>query len=245
MKKRLFALAFCAMFTFSASAQQVVTGRITDATDGTPVPGASVFIANTTIGVASDASGRYSLTVPGRGSFEIVVSHVGYQSVFHKIDTPKDVHQYDVALEIAAIEEIVIKAAKTYKNNDVTLFWQKILGEKPSRNGMQVLNAEKVYFYLNSENNVLRAWCQEPIEVINHQTGYRIRYVLQSFEHNYQTNETTFYGMPHFEELVPQNNRQKNNWEKKRREVYAVSLHHFMRALFRGQLHPDFDGFFL
>ena len=66
-------------------AQQVITGRITDAVDGTPVPGASVFIANTTVGTASDTSGNYSLTVPGRGSFEIVVSHVGYQSVFTKL----------------------------------------------------------------------------------------------------------------------------------------------------------------
>ena len=223
----------------TAWAQQLVTGRITDAADGTPVPGASVFIANTTIGIASDASGNYSLTVPGKGSFEIVVSHVGYQSVFHKIDMPRDAHRHDVVLRTNELEEITIKSAKTYTNRDVNIFWQKILGEKPSRNGMQALNAEKVYFYLNSENNVLKAWCQEPIEVINHQMGYRILYVLQSFEHNYQTNETKFYGMPQFEELVPQNNRQKNNWEKKRREVYAVSLHHFMRALFRGQLHEE------
>lgn len=167
----------------AAWAQQLVTGRITDATDGSPVVGASVFVANTTIGTATDASGNYSFTVPGRGSFEIVVSHVGYQSVFHKIDVPQNVHQYSVALEINELDEIAVVAAKTYGNSDVTLFWQKMLGERPSKNGMQVLNAEKVYFY--KSDNILKASCREPVEIINHHTGYRILYVLQSFQHNY------------------------------------------------------------
>ena len=220
-------------------AQQVVTGRITDAADGSPVPGASVFVANTTIGTASDTEGNYSFTVPGQGSFEVVISHVSYQTISRKIDIPRNAHRYDVALEVVELEEVTIMAAKTYKNSDVNLFWNKILGERPSRNGMEVLNPEKVYFYLNKENNILKASCREPLEIINHRTGYRIRYVLQSFEHDYQTGETTFYGKPHFEEIAPQNNRQKNNWEKKRQEVYAVSLNHFMRALYRGQIHEE------
>ena len=91
-------------------AQQVVTGRITDAEDGSPVPGAAIFIANTTIGVTSGESGNYSITYQGTGSFEIVVSHVGYQSLFHKIDVPQPFHQYDVSLEINEIEEITISA---------------------------------------------------------------------------------------------------------------------------------------
>jgi len=221
--------------------QQIVTGKITDATDGTPVAGASVTVANTTIGATSDLSGYYSLTVPVMGSFEIVVSHAGYQPVFYRIETQQNNHQYNVTLEIHELEEIVVGAAKTYSNSDVTLFWQKILGERPSRNGMQVLNAEKVYFYKRGQ--ILKASCREPIEIINHHTGYHIRYMLQSFQHDYTGNETEFYGMPFFEELVPQNSRQQNRWEKKRQEVYAVSLNHFLRAFYNSQIHEA--GFFV
>jgi len=226
----------------SAQAQQVVTGRITDAEDGMPVPGASIFIANTTVGTTSGESGNYSLTVPGTGSFEIVVSHVGYQSVFHKIDTPKDFHQYNVELETNEMQEVTITALKNYRRRDVDLFWEKILGEKPSKRGMEVLNPEKVYYYLNSDN-VLKVTCKEPIEIVNHQTGYHIRYILQSFEHNYRNNETMYYGMPHFEELIPRDSRQNTRWEKKRQEVYSVSITHFIRSLYRKQIHEE--GFLL
>ena len=224
------------------TAQQMVAGRITDAADGTPVSGASIFIANTTIGTTSGDSGNYSLTVPGKGSFEIVVSHVGYHSVVHKINAPQDAHQYDVALETNKIEEVIIRAAKTYKQKDVNLFWLKILGEKPSRRGMEMLHPEKVWYYLTNDN-VLKASCREPIEIINHHTGYRIRYVLQRFEHDYRTNATEFVGMPSFEELPPRDSRQKELWDRKRQEVYAVSLNSFLRALYRNQIHEE--GFLL
>jgi len=223
-------------------AQQLITGRITDAEDGLPVPGASIFIANTTVGTASDASGNYSLTVPGRGGFEIVISHVGYQSVFHKIETPQSSHQYDVALTINELQEITITANIRYRRSDVNLFWRTILGEKPSRNGMEVLNPEKVSYHLNS-NNVLRVSCKEPIEIINHQMGYHIRYILQSFQYDYRDRVYTYYGKPHFEELIPRNSRQKDRWEKKRQEVYDFSFNRFLRALYRKQIQDD--GFLL
>lgn len=223
-------------------AQQVVTGRITNASDGTPVVDASVFVANTSVGTVSDASGNYSFIVQGRGSFEIVVSHVGYRSAFHKIVMPQDAHQYNVALEIVELEEITVSTSGNYRRSDVNLFWSMILGESPSRRGMEVLNAEKVYYYLNIDS-VLKVSCREPVEIINHHTGYRIRYVLQSFEHNYRTGETVFGGSTSFEELVPSNSREKRRWEQERQKVYAVSLNRFFRSLYRGNIHKE--GFLL
>ena len=232
----------CLCFSQAIEAQQVVSGRITDATDGTPVPGVHVFIANTSIGTTSDESGNYSFTVPGMGSFEIVVSHVSYQAVSYKIDMPQPSHRHDVALAENELDEIIVNAKKTYRNRDVDLFWRTILKEKPSRNGMQVVNPEKVYFYLNSDN-VLKAFAYDPIEIINHQMGYRILYVLQSFEYDYRNNEFTYYGKPYFEELTPRNSRERDRWEKKRREVYDVSMIRFMRALYNEQIREE--GFLL
>ena len=108
-------------------AQQVVTGRITDASDGTPIPNAAVFIANTTIGTTTDGSGKYTLTIHGEGSYEIVVSHVAYQPVFHKINTPKPFHQIDLTLKSNEIEEVTITAINNYTQKDVDFFWRKFL----------------------------------------------------------------------------------------------------------------------
>ena len=222
-------------------AQQVVIGRITDSIDGSSIQNASIFVSNTTIGTVSDASGNYTFTVPGRGSFEIVVSHAGYQSVFHKMDIPQAAHQHNVALEIIELDEIIVSAARTYKKSDVDLFWRKILGEKPSRNGMEVLNPEKVYFY--KRDNILKASSREPIEIVNHHTGYHIRFILKSFEYDYREEWFELDGMPFFEELIPRNNREKERWEKNRQKVYAVSLNNFLRALYKQQLHEE--GFLL
>jgi len=240
-RKNIF-IGFLVTVSIILEAQQVITGRITDASDGIPVPGASIFITNSTIGTTSDKSGNYSLTYGGTGSFEIAVSHIGFQAVFHEIDVPQSFHQFDAALEINELQEVVVSAPKNFKQRDVDLFWRTVLGEKPSKNGMQVLNPEKVYYFVNSDR-VLKASCKEPIEIINHRTGYRIRYVLQSFQHDYRSNGTVFYGKPYFQELTPSNNRQKNLWEKNRQAVYRISFNRFLRALYRGQIHEE--GFLL
>jgi len=225
-------------------AQQQVSGRITDATDGKPLPYASVYIANTTVGSYSDDSGKYNVTIPGEGSYEIVASFVGYKSFFHKIDLPKPFYQIDIVLERndKELNEVLIIPQKTYSQGDVILFWKMILGEKPSKNGMEVLNPEKVYFYKN-KNKELQAFCDEPIEIVNHKTGYSIRYILQYFKYDYKNEITDYYGKPFFKELLPESELQKNNWENKRQKIYAVSITHFIRALYMDQLLQE--GFYL
>ena len=241
LKSILLIISAC-LFSQALEAQQQITGRITNATDGTPIQYAYVIISNSTIGTRSDESGNYSLTVQGNGSFEIAVSYIGYQSVIHKVDAPQPFHQYNVALEVSELPEVVVNARVNYRRSDVNLFWEALLGERPSINGMEVLNADKAYFYLNSDN-VLKVSCKEPIEVINHYTGYHIRYILESFEHDYSSNSTTFHGAPYFEELISQNRLQKDRWERTRQAVYAVSINRFMRALYREQIHEN--GFLL
>ena len=241
-RKNMLVIA-CILFIMPALiAQQVVKGRITDATDGTPIPYASILIGNTTRGTISDEMGNYAITFSGSGSFEIVVFHVGFKSNIHKINTPKSDHQHDVALEINELPEVVVTARSNYKQKDVNLFWSKLLGEKPSKNGMEVLNPYNVHYHMNSKR-VLTAFCNEPIEIINHHMGYRIKFVLNNFQHNYEINETFIEGMPYYEELIPQDNRQRIRWEKKRREVYNVSLTHFFRALYSEQIHAE--GYYL
>jgi len=229
-------------FSSSIECQQVIVGRIIDSSDGQPVVGANIYIANTTIGTSSDASGDYKLTVPGFGSIEIIVSSIGFDPFLYKIDSPKPLHQLNVSLKIFELPEVVVTPRKTYRSRDVDLFWRTILGVRPTRKGLQVLNPEKVYLHLNNEN-VLKVFCNEPIEVVNHELGYHIRYVLKNFEHDYKTGESKIAGMPFFEELNPKNSSMQRRWEKKRQEVYSVSITRFIRALYHQNIHEE--GFLL
>jgi Ca-activated chloride channel homolog len=76
MKKIWFflAIAFCVM-SFDLLKDITVTGRITSADDGLPLPGVNVILKGTTIGTVTDADGRYQITIPEDGI--LVFSFIG------------------------------------------------------------------------------------------------------------------------------------------------------------------------
>ena len=238
-------LIFCLLtISLTVEAQQRVTGQVTQELDGTPLPFATVFIAGTTIGAQTDIDGNFSITVPIQGNFEIVVSHLGFLPVFHTVDAPQPYHQINFALQerIDVLTEIVVIPCLPHGRREEDFFWRTILGERPSRRGMQVLNPEVVQFCLR-DNGILRAFADEPIEIINHTMGYHILYVLEGFEHDNRNDVTVFSGMPLFTELTPESNRQSNRWERRRQAAYSISLTRFIRSLYQEQLYEN--GFFL
>ena len=57
-----------------------LSGTVTDADDGQSLPGASVLIAGTAQGTATDFDGNYSITGLDPGTYTIVFSFIGYQN---------------------------------------------------------------------------------------------------------------------------------------------------------------------
>ena len=64
-------------FVMPAMAQSVVTGKVTDAKDGSPLPGVSIVAKGTTSGTVTDVNGAFKLSVPASVN-TITVSFVGY-----------------------------------------------------------------------------------------------------------------------------------------------------------------------
>mgnify|MGYP003177245664 FL=1 len=64
-----------------------VTGRVTDA-KGQPIIGASVIVRGTTLGVSTDAEGRFTLEVPAPASSQTLeVSYLGYETAAVPVGT--------------------------------------------------------------------------------------------------------------------------------------------------------------
>ena len=60
--------------------QQAVTGTVTDAITGEPMPGVNIVVKGTTIGALTDLSGRYSVTVSDPNDV-LVFTFIGYRLV--------------------------------------------------------------------------------------------------------------------------------------------------------------------
>jgi len=228
---------------FTLCSQRYISGRITDAEDGSPVPAATVFFTNTSIGITTNAEGYYRLQIPGAGSYRLTVSHVSYQPVIYEIEPGRASIELNVAMHIHELDDLDVSAGIRFRPRDITLFWNKILGKNPSKRTILATNPETVYYYYNPETRILKVTCREPLEIINYETGYHIQYYLDYFTHDYNADITDWDYQSIFTELEPENSRQKNNWEKKRKEVYDVSIPKFIKSLYNNTLIED--GFVL
>ncbi len=104
--------------TFSVFAQTgAVTGVVTDAGDGSPLPGATIVVKGTTLGTATDIDGKYSINV--QPNQVLVFQYVGYTSQEVTVQPNTTV---DMALQSSAqsLEGVVVIGYGTVKKQDAT-----------------------------------------------------------------------------------------------------------------------------
>ncbi|MDR1155138.1 MAG: carboxypeptidase-like regulatory domain-containing protein, partial [Bacteroidales bacterium] len=229
--KLLLAILFW-FIPLALSAQRTISGRITDASDGNAISGASVFFSNTTVGTTTDDEGKYQLKIPGEGSYRLTVSHVGYQPVFMDIDPGKTQIALDIAMYAPEMEEVTITTKPSVRNKDIDLFWKTILGKKPSKKTIQAMNPEAVYYYYNPETDKLTVTCRVPLQIVNHETGYHIQFVLNYFVADYGVDNISWEGEYMFTELEPDHDGQMKTWEISRKKIYRTTIGNFIKALY-------------
>ena len=143
MKKRI-SFLMCALLVLSSPvfAQIKVAGTVTDASDGSGIPFASIVVKGTSTGVAADADGKYTISVPSAKSV-LVFSSVGY--VTQEI-TVGGRAQINVALasDATALDEVMVVAYGSATKTSFTGSAGKVEGEKielvPNTNPLNTLN---------------------------------------------------------------------------------------------------------
>lgn len=79
MRKNLLSLFFAVFIGLQAFAQdKTVSGKVTSADDGSPLPGVSVSVKGTSKGTTTDASGVYKVSVSGNAT--LIFSFIGFTS---------------------------------------------------------------------------------------------------------------------------------------------------------------------
>lgn len=115
-------------FAFSAMAQnRTVTGTVTSGEDNLPLPGVSVKVSGTTIGAATSADGKYSISIPANAKV-LTFTSLGFISINKAIGTSNVVN---AALEVDAqqLGDVVIVGYGTQSSRTVTNSIARISGD--------------------------------------------------------------------------------------------------------------------
>jgi TonB-dependent starch-binding outer membrane protein SusC len=95
-----------------------VTGTVTDASTGEPLPGVNILIEGTNSGVATDVNGKFSLEVDNPNAV-LVFSYIGYLS--QKVPVGgKSVIDINLIPDVKALDEVVVIGYGSIKKNDLT-----------------------------------------------------------------------------------------------------------------------------
>jgi TonB-dependent SusC/RagA subfamily outer membrane receptor len=97
-------------------AQLQVTGKVTDATDGTPLAGVTVSVKNSNIPpVLTDATGSFSLNTPPKSKLNL--SYVGYQGLEEVVSSSMNI---TMAKGSNSLTEVVVLGYGSKIKRDVT-----------------------------------------------------------------------------------------------------------------------------
>jgi TonB-linked SusC/RagA family outer membrane protein len=128
MRKTVLTIISMFLCVIAFGQENTINGKVTDASNGSPLPGVNIYVEGTTIGTTSDMEGNYQIEVPEDENV-LVFSFVGYQSKKLTID---DRSEINVALQpkAEALDEVIVVGYGTQRKSLVTGSISKVESEE-------------------------------------------------------------------------------------------------------------------
>ncbi len=238
MQRLFFSFLFCCVSFFS-HAQFVIEGSILDSATREPLPSASVFCQNTTLGTYSNKQGIFSLSLKS-GGYDLIISYTGYQTQTLRV-TDQNKLEILMVKEDKSMSEVVIKTSNEVTNGLEKygdFFIANFIGSTPNAARTVILNPEVLKFYYYKRSNKLKVLATDAIQIANNALGYNLRYQLDSFVYYYNTNINSYRGYCLYSEMEGSDSL-KNAWSVARAKAYKGSKLHFMRSYYDSTLLQD------
>ena len=225
-------LLLCCAVTVHGKDRYTISGIVKDE-KGQALPGTTVFLTGTKIITACNTLGEFILTNISPGTYQLVVKMVGF--------TPETV---PVTLKNSNLSFAIVLKPKANELNEVNIsfdpnwdehyaeFKKHFLGTTPNSADCKILNPKVLHFHYSKRSKKLTASADDFIEIENDALGYKINYLLNSFEYSDSTHVTWYQGSPAFEELKAKSDKQLKQWQKNRTAAYNGSITHFMKSIF-------------
>lgn len=127
-KLKLLLLGVLLLMGFNAFSQKKISGKVTNARSGTPLPGVSVVVKGTNSGTITDGEGNYSLTA-AEDAKTLVFSYLGFGTMEAEI-TGTSVNAALQEGQSQSLEEVVVVGYGTKIKKDLTGNIARIKGEE-------------------------------------------------------------------------------------------------------------------
>ncbi|WP_035916927.1 SusC/RagA family TonB-linked outer membrane protein [Flavimarina sp. Hel_I_48] len=117
------------LFGFSMTAQVTISGTVTAASDGLPLPGVSIINADdTSVGTVTDFDGNYTITIESPES-NLKFTYVGFKTLVEAVNNRETIN---VALEddVASLDEVVVVGYGTQKRATISGSVASVEGEE-------------------------------------------------------------------------------------------------------------------
>ena len=251
MKKFLLISALAllsSVLVFDAIAQEraELSGRVIDEESGEPLAGVHVFLASRLQGTTTDVDGYYAIRGVAPGSYKVVASIIGYESVFSIVGVEGEQQLEDVDFSLApAVYElggvVVTEDEPRLWKKQLKRFRELYLGTSGNTKQTEIVNAYVLSFREDEDN--FEAFASEPLEIENRSTGYRLKFVLDRFYEDREEGLRYTVGTWRFEELEPEDEKEEKSWAEQRELTFKGSLQHLLWSMVH--LKTEAEGFSL
>lgn len=216
-----------------------ISGKVVNAASGAPIPNASVFISSTSKGTMTDQAGSFSISNIPAGTYDLIISSIGYTTVVYSFTSDKLPLQLKVEMS-AKTTELDVVTVEPFEVNG----WEKwgkyfldnFIGTTEASKNCTIKNYKTIHFRYSKKNNTLTAIADEPLIIENNALGYRVQYQLEDFVSDFKEHTVFFLGYTLFEDMAKDRRRVPKRWQDGRKNAYLGSMMHFIRSLYAGYI---------
>ena len=226
-----------------AYSQAVLKGKVISEETQKPLASVSVYLNNTSLGTVTNEDGIFIIRGIPSGKFRLVASSVGFETYVNMVD-PKSAwkgfcHFFETQAEELQGFSVTPPEPDGWKKWG-KLFTELFIGDTPGSNDCKLTNPEVIKFRMNSDNT-LTAYAKEPLQIVNYNLGYEIKYRLEEFQYDFNIKLVNYSGYAFFTDMGVKHPNRVRRYTEARLETYKGSLLHFKRAFFANEL--DGQGF--
>lgn len=235
MARHFYIFFILLLFSTSAYSQNLsISGEVKDK-KGETLPGAGIYLSGYKMATVTNNEGRFVLTGLKPGNYDVLVQMMGFLPFTKNVILSDKSVSIDIKLEENTIQlnEVVIRTDPN-REHYINLFKEFFIGKTPNAEKCKLLNPQVLDVDYDNNARLLTVKSNEFLVIENKALGYRLKYLLQYFEYNYNTRTIYYAGLPNFEELKGSSSK-KRTWAKNREIAYYGSSQHFFKSLYQNR----------